>query len=75
VKTCRYFSTPMTLIQLVKPGWAEKVVGGSFDEPKSPGRQRASGGDEKAPPRVFVGRDADRFAATIAKTLTVSEKT
>jgi hypothetical protein len=75
VKQCRYFSTPMTLIQLVKPGWAEKVVGGSFDEPKSPGRQRASGGDEKAPPRVFVGRDADRFAATIAKTLTVSEKT
>ena len=31
---CRYFKTPMTLIQFVKPGWAEKVIGGSFDHPK-----------------------------------------
>ena len=67
---CRYFKTPMTLIQFVKPGWAEKVLGGSFDEPK-PETRRPGGFDDKAPPRAFSGRDADRFAATLAKTLTV----
>jgi hypothetical protein len=36
---CRYFKTPMTLIQFVKPGWAHKVLGGSFDEPKQDRRR------------------------------------
>lgn len=64
VRACRYFSTPMTLIQLVKPGWAEKVVGGSFDEPKAAARPRAPSGDEKPPPRVFTGDDAEAFERT-----------
>jgi hypothetical protein len=47
---CRYFKTPMTLIQFVKPGWAEKVLGGSFDHPK--GEPRSGNGD-KPPPNAW----------------------
>jgi hypothetical protein len=47
---CRYFKTPMTLIQFVKPGWAEKVLGGSFDHPK--GEPRSGSGD-KPPPKSW----------------------
>jgi len=63
---CRYFKTPMTLIQFVKPGWAHKVLGGSFDEPRQE-RRKGDFGDAPLPPRVFAGTDAARFAATIAK--------
>jgi len=73
---CRYFKTPMTLVQFVKPGWAHKVVGGSFDEPKAaPPRPRDFGDIEKAPPRAFSGADAARFAATVAKARKVTEDT
>jgi hypothetical protein len=74
---CRYFDQgKATLIQLCGPGFVVKVLGHQFDNPKPAGRRRgAEPNDEKAPPRPFVGRDADRFAATIAKTLTVSEGT
>jgi len=74
---CRYFDQgKATLIQLCGPGFVLKVLGHQFDDPK-PVRRRRGGepSDEKAPARAFVGRDADRFAATIAKTLTVSEGT
>lgn len=60
---CRYFKTPMTLIQFVKPGWAEKVLGGSFDEPKAEPR-RTQAGDEKPPPRAFTGEVAEAFERT-----------
>ena len=70
---CRYFKTPMTLIQFVKPGWAEKVLGGSFDEPK-PEPRRPGGFDDKVPPRAFTGADAARFAATLAKSMKLKEE-
>ena len=65
---CRYFKTPLTLIQFVKPGWAHKVLGGSFDEQP---KQRPSGGhrgpDDKPPAQGFTGDDAARFEATRRK--------
>jgi len=65
---CRYFKTPLTLVQFVKPGWAHKVVGGSFDEQRE---QRHAGGhrgpDDKPPAQGFTGDDAARFEATRKK--------
>lgn len=60
---CRYFKTPMTLIQFVKPGWAHKVLGGSFDNPKGQPQRGGDFGDSPAP-RAFTGKDAEAFALT-----------
>jgi len=65
---CRYFKTPMTLIQFVKPGWAHKVLGGSFDEQK--GSQRAvtrDFADAAPPPKEWVGEAAEALARTRRK--------
>jgi hypothetical protein len=74
---CRYFDEgKVTVMQLCGAGFVGRVLGHQYDNPKPAGRRRgAEPRDEKAPPRVFVGHDADRFAATIAKTLTVAEGT
>ena len=63
---CRFFKTPPTMLQLFAPGWVDKVLAGSFDEPQG---QKKGGdfGDAPPPPRVFAGTDAARFAATIAR--------
>jgi hypothetical protein len=57
----------MTLIQFVKPGWAEKVLGGSFDHPKGEPRGGRDFGDAPAPPKAFVGEAADAFEYTRRK--------
>jgi hypothetical protein len=72
---CRYFKTPMTLIQFLKPGWADKVLAGSFDEPKGTPRKGGDFGDAPPPPRVFAGTDAARFAATLAREKKLKEET
>jgi hypothetical protein len=46
---CRYFKTPMTLIQFLKPGWAHKVLGGSFDNPKGTPQRGKDFGDKPQP--------------------------
>jgi hypothetical protein len=33
---CLFFSTPVTLIQFVQPGFVARVLGGQYDEPKKP---------------------------------------
>lgn len=70
---CRWFTTPVTLHQLCQPGFVGKVLANAFDEPK-PAPRGQSGPDEKAPPRGFVGRDAARFAATVAKACKLTEE-
>ena len=64
---CRYFKTPMTLIQFVKPGWAHKVLGGSFDNPKGQPQRGGDFGDTAQPPRAFTGEAADAFERTRRK--------
>jgi hypothetical protein len=61
---CRYFKTPMTLIQFVKPGWAHKVLGGSFDNPKGEPQRGRDFGDGSPPPKAFTGDDALAFERT-----------
>lgn len=36
IPRCRYFADPVTMLQLVKPGFVEKVLGGQYDSPKAP---------------------------------------
>lgn len=72
---CRYFDAgKVTLLQLCGPGFVSRVLGHQYDDAKPAKRSRTPAGDEKAPPRVFVGRDADRFAATLAKSMRLKEE-
>ena len=62
---CRYFRDPVTLPQLVAAGFVDKVLGGQFDNPREQSRAAGHRGPEdRGPPAVFSGPDADRFEAT-----------
>jgi hypothetical protein len=69
---CRYFKTPMTLIQFVKPGWAHKVLGGSFDHAKGMPQRGGDFGDVP-PPRAFSGPEAEAFERTRRKLAAAKE--
>ena len=64
---CRYFADPVTLPQLVAPGFVDKILGGQFDNPRA-GRGGGGGGyrgpEDRGPPQAFTGDDAARFEAT-----------
>jgi hypothetical protein len=72
---CRYFDAgKVTLAQLCGPGFVSRVLGHQYDDPKPQRRGRTPSGDpEKPPPRAFVGADAARFAATIARERRITE--
>jgi hypothetical protein len=70
---CRYFKTPMTLIQFVKPGWADKVLGGSFDHAKGMPQRGGDFGDAPPPPRAFSGPEAEAFERTRRKLAAAKE--
>jgi hypothetical protein len=63
---CRYFRDPVTLTQLVEPGWVDKILGGQFDNPRdhAPARPGYRGQDDRPPAQAFAGDDAARFEAT-----------
>jgi hypothetical protein len=67
---CKYFRDPVTLPQLVAPGFVDKVLGGQFDNARE---QRPASGyrgpDDRPPPQAFQGDDAARFEATRRKML------
>jgi len=64
---CRFFSDPVTLIQFVKPGFVEKVLGGQYDSPRQPKGGGYGREPEKAPAAAWSGDDAERFEATKRK--------
>ena len=71
---CRFFKTPPTLLQLFSPGFVDKVLAGTFDEP--PGRQSGRDfGDGPAPPKVFTGDVAEAFERTRRKLAAAKEGT
>ena len=63
---CRYFETPVTLVQFVGPRFVDLCLGGQYDAPKA---KKGSREPEKAPPAVWTGADAERFEATKRKVL------
>jgi hypothetical protein len=62
---CKYFRDPVTLPQLVTPGFVDKVLGGQFDNDREPARGPARA-DDRPPPQEWKGDDAARFEATKA---------
>jgi len=64
---CKYFADPVTLPQLVAPGFVDKILGGQFDNPRA-ARGGGGGGyrgpEDRGPPQAFSGDDAARFEAT-----------
>ena len=75
ISECRYFKTPMTLIQFLKPGWAHKVLGGSFDNEKSQPQRGRDFGDSPLPPKAFTGDVAEAFDRTRRKLAATKEGT
>jgi hypothetical protein len=61
---CRYFDTPVTMIQFTKPGFVTKVLGDQFDDPKPKPAGRSFGHEERPPAEGWKGDDAARFEAT-----------
>lgn len=62
---CRYFRDPVTLPQLVAPGFVDKVLGGQFDNAREQARPSAyRGPDDRGPPQAFTGADAEAFERT-----------
>lgn len=61
---CRYFRDPVTLPQLVAPGFVDKVLGGQFDNPARPKGGIRPGLDDRPPPEGWTGEDQARFEAT-----------
>ena len=65
----------MTLIQFLKPGWAHKVLGGSFDNEKGQPRSGRDFGDTPPPPKPFTGPEAEAFDRTRRKLAAAKEGT
>jgi hypothetical protein len=59
---CKYFRDPVTLPQLVAPGFVDKVLGGQFDNPREQRGHR--GPDDRPPPQGWNAEDAARLEAT-----------
>jgi hypothetical protein len=70
---CRYFKTPMTLIQFLKPGWAHKVLGGSFDHAKGAPPRGGDFGDAPPPPRDWPEEDRAALERTRRKLAAAKE--
>jgi hypothetical protein len=66
---CRYFRDPVTLTQLVEPGWVDKILGGQFDNPRdhAPPRGGFRGQEDRPPAQAWSGSDAAAFEATKRK--------
>ena len=61
---CRYFDTPVTLVQFVGPRFVDLCLGGQYDAAKA---KRGGREPEKAPAAAWSGDDAERFEATKRK--------
>lgn len=59
---CRYFRDPVTLPQLLAPGFVDKVLGGQFDNPRE--HRPAGRLDDRPPAEGWKGEDAARLEAT-----------
>jgi len=63
---CRYFETPVTLVQFVGPRFVDLCLGGQYDAAKA---KRAGREPEARTVTPWTGDDAERFEATKRKLL------
>lgn len=65
---CKFFESPVPLLQFLRPGFADDVLAGKYANARKPARVSAApqklGLHEQGPPREFTGADAARFEAT-----------
>jgi hypothetical protein len=66
LKTCRYFETPVTLVQFVGPRFVDLCLGGQYDAAKA---KRGGREPEARTVTPWTGDDAERFEATKRKLL------
>lgn len=63
---CRYFDSPVTLIQFAGDGFVQRVLGGQYDSPKTATARPAGPGrpDDRPPAKGWEGEDLARLKAT-----------
>lgn len=65
---CKFFESPVPLLQFLRPGFVDDVLAGKYANAKRAARVSAPpqklGLLEQGPPREFTGTDAARFEAT-----------
>jgi len=64
---CRYFESPVTLVQFLGPKFVDLCLGGQYDSPK-----QATGGqrpDDRPTVKGWQGEDQARFEATRQKAM------
>jgi len=66
---CKYFRDPVTLPQLVAPGFVDKVLGGQFDNAREQASGRYSRPDDRPPPQEWGKEDKERLEATRRRVL------
>ena len=66
LKQCAYFTTPVTIIQMTKPGFVDKINAGSFDT-VTQRRSYKPGEAPPAPPRTFDDEARERKELTLRK--------
>ena len=66
---CKYFRDPVTLPQLVAPGFVDKVLGGQFDNAREQPSGRYSRPDDRPPPQEWGKEDKERLEATRRRVL------
>jgi hypothetical protein len=60
LRSAKYFDSPVTLIQFVKPGFVEKLLGGQYDAPKPSGRPPGPPRDgDRPPPKQWTGPEEE----------------
>lgn len=62
----RYFRDPVTLPQLLSPGFVDKILGGQFDNAREQPRGGYRGPEDRPPPQAWSGSDAEAFERTKA---------
>jgi hypothetical protein len=63
---CRFFKTPVTLFQIVTPGFVARVLAGQYDD-REPAKAQATPRDDRPPPRVWSGSDEAARVAALEK--------
>lgn len=58
---CKYFRDPVTLPQLVAPGFVDKVLGGQFDNPRG---ERGRPDDRPPPGATLSAKDREDLEYT-----------
>jgi len=66
---CKYFRDPVTLPQLVAPGFVDKVLGGQFDNAREQAAGRYSRPDDRPPPQEWCKEDKERLEAARRRVL------